>query len=124
LASVHRLLMIVQNVRSGNLNMKKLLGSEGKVSPCATLWRHIGEWMYRSTFFHLGANWWWVVSFAPAILSPGKESLVIIEQEVGWAPLWEEKILDPNGTRIPTPRLRYRGSEFDRCLPKFVCFCS
>jgi hypothetical protein len=45
----------------------------------------------------------------PGRFTSGKESPVAIVQEVGWTPelIWtigEVKILDPTGTRTPTPR--------------------
>jgi hypothetical protein len=48
-----------------------------------------------------------VVSFTPrSLYSPGKEPPVPTGWEFGWSPgqRGEEKILDPTGTRNPTPR--------------------
>jgi hypothetical protein len=50
-----------------------------------------------------GGEW---SALRPAALPPGKEPPVPIGEEAGWAPgrRGEEKILEPTGTRTPTPR--------------------
>jgi hypothetical protein len=88
----------------------------------------MGEWMYRTTFS--SPRHWLEVSsqlHAPSSLPPEKNPPVPIGEEADGPQnrsgrRWEEKILDPTGTRIPTPqsssplyRLRYPGSSIDIC---------
>jgi hypothetical protein len=58
--------------------------------------------MYRSRILALGTSWRWVVSFTPRPLYPrGERRLGGPQNRSGRR--GEEKILDPTGTRIPTP---------------------
>jgi hypothetical protein len=64
----------------------------------------MGEWMYRSTFCYLGSSWSYGQPHAPTAVPQEKEPPVSIEYEAGLAPRHgEEKIIDPTGTRTPTP---------------------
>jgi hypothetical protein len=76
----------------------------------STLWRRMGEWMYRSTF-----PWprdWLEVSgqlHAPAALPPRKAAQYTLDRRLSGLQTpsgryGEVKILDPTGTRTPTPR--------------------
>jgi hypothetical protein len=68
---------------------------------------------------------------APAALSPGKEPLVPIVQEAGWAPepfwmqWWGEKFPTPAGTRPPIvqPVAQRYTTELSRLLHQYVCVC-
>jgi hypothetical protein len=102
----------------------------------STPWRRMGEWMYRSD---LGTSWRWVVSFTPLPRYPrGKSPRFPLDGRLGGPQsrsgrCWEEKILDPTGTRTPDPlsrpacsqslyRLRYPGS-LDSVLFCSKCCC-
>jgi hypothetical protein len=72
-------------------------------------WRRMGEWMYTSTFFYLCTSWRWVSCFTPHPLNPrGKSLLYPLDRwfggpQIRYGRCGEEKILDPTGTRTPTP---------------------
>jgi hypothetical protein len=72
-------------------------------------WRRMGEWMHRSTFLDLGISWRWVVRFTQRPLYPqGKSPRYRLDRRLGGPQsrsgrCGEEKILDPAGTRTPTP---------------------
>jgi hypothetical protein len=56
--------------------------------PCfelsTTLWRRVGEWMYRSCFLDLGTSWRWVISFTPLPLNPrGKSHQYPLDRRLG-----------------------------------------
>jgi hypothetical protein len=86
-----------------------------KLSLCLTNWalRHEGVWGSGCTdphFFDLGTSWRWVVSFTPRQFYPrGKNPRYPLDRRMGGPQCrsgrrGEAKILDPTGTRTPTPR--------------------
>jgi hypothetical protein len=68
------------------------------------------EWLYRSTFFHLGTSCRWMVRFTPRPRYPrGKSPQYLLDSRFSELQNRsgrheEEKILDPTATRTPTPR--------------------
>jgi hypothetical protein len=96
---------------------------------CNTPWTHMGKSIYRSLILDLGTSCRWALSFTPlSLYSRGKSPLLPLDRRLGGPQSRSErygevKILDPIGSRIPSPsvvhpvnqslyRLSYRDSCF------------
>jgi hypothetical protein len=73
-------------------------------------WRRMGCGCIDPHFLDLGTSWRWVVSFTPRPLYPqGNSPRYPLDRRLDGPQSWsgrrgEDKILDPTGTRTPTPR--------------------
>jgi hypothetical protein len=73
-------------------------------------YRRMGSGCTDPHFLDLGTSWRWVINFSPRPLYPqGKSHRYPLDRRLGGPQsrserFGEEKILDPTGTRTPTPR--------------------